>query len=172
MKILFFFLASLIAFVSYSCADTVTHNVFSDEKPKICIDVFDKPPSIYVDQNKLNDYSVEDLITLNKCGKEYSPQISLNSEIINQPNYPVPILLDQLKKEESDEFRYYIIDVLCDTPELKLNSYKYENQFRNDDEKITDEISDAISKMRDEKYKKLSERKLTLLKTYFQKNID
>ena len=170
MKILDVLLITAAIFFLSSCLHTQTHKVFDGQKPQICVDVFDKSPSYYEDATKLDKYSVEDLITLNKCGKEYTPQISLNTEIINHQTYPVPVLLEQLKKEENDEFRFYIIDVLGETPEFRLNSYKYNDQFKKDKKIIISGVSEAIAKMKDSDYKTNAAKKLFLIKKYFEEN--
>lgn len=170
MKILTLLLILTTVFSISSCLHTMPHKVFEGEKPQICINAFDTPPSHYADANKLDGYTVEELIALDKCGKEYSPQINLDLKIINHRTYPVPALLEQLKKEPSDEFKFYIINILAGTPDLRLNDYKYDEQFKKDRKEIIAGVSDAVSKMKDGEYKKSSARKLFIMKKYFDEN--
>lgn len=155
MKILMTLTTLIILFFTSSCLHTMPRKVFDGEKPQICVDVFDKSPSYYEDANKLKGYTVEDLITLNKCGKEYLPEINLNLEIANHRTYPIPVLLEKLNQEESDEFRYDLIETLAYVSEYESGIYKYNDQFKKDKKIIISGVSEAIAKMKDGEYKKM-----------------
>ena len=171
MKIFTIVLILMTMFFASSCLHMTTRKVFDGEKPKIC----DNLSSLYYsDAKKLNDYTVEDLLTLNKCGMEYTPEISLNSKIMGYKTYPIPALLEQLSKEQNDEFRYYIIETIDYIFQYKslYNSepYKYDEQLKEDKNKIISGVSEAIAKMQDKEYKTDAAKKLFLIKKYYEDN--
>ena len=158
-------------FAASSCLHTTTQKVFDGERPKICADL---PSLRYSEANKLNGYPVADLITLNKCGKEYTPQISFNSDIMENQTYPIPVLLEKLNEENTDEFRYYITETLAYIFQYKSlyksEPYKYDEQLKEDKKKIISGVTDAIAKMQDKDYKSDAAKKLFLIKKYYEDN--
>lgn len=170
MKILIVSLFSATMIFVSSCLHAQTHKVFDGQKPQICTEVFDKSPSSYRNTDGLKDYPVEDLITLNKCGKEYTPEINVNLEIMDNFVYPVPVLLEKLNQEATDEFRYDLIETLAYVPQFESGAYKYNDQFKKDKNIIISGVSEAVAKMNDEKYKKDAAKKLFLIRKYFEEN--
>lgn len=158
------FLSLIFSFSS--CADFFTHKEFKNDRPEICDGVFDGSNSIYTNKNRLQGYSVEDLLTLQKCGLEYSPQISLVSNIVDQPDYPTSAILERLQNSESENFQYYLLMILVDMTE----SNQHKDQLKKDKTQVLEVASQTVSKMKDEDIEKSSRSKLELLKIFFSKD--
>ncbi len=125
--------------------------------PEIC-DEFDK--NYNYKANRLKSYSVEESLTIQKCGLDYRPQHQLQNDIANLDEYPVPAIIHRLRTDNNEEFQYYLILDLIALAE----SIKHRKQIWFDKNLVIKETQKAISKMQDEVIKKYAEEKFILLK--------
>lgn len=152
---------------SFESCPVHTQKQFEGQRPEVCNGVFEGAHSIYTDNNRLKGYSVEDLLTIQRCGLEYSPQISMEWRITDHPDYPVPAILKHLESEsdESDNFHFYLIEMLVDLTESKNHA----ERIKEDKAKVIEVTTKAISKMKDGDMKQSSKNKLWELKKKLSK---
>ncbi len=125
--------------------------------PEIC-DEFDK--NYNYKANRLKSYSVEESLTIQKCGLDHYPHYQLQNDIANLDEYPVPAIIHRLRTDSNEEFQYYLILDLIALAE----SIKHRRQIWSDKNLVIEETQKAILKMQDEGIKKLAEEEFILLK--------
>lgn len=142
--------------INISCGDSK----YFDNRPEICNKVFNNPP---VNENTLRGYSVEDLLTLQKCGLAYYPEYQLSFIIANQDEYPVPSLIKHLQNDEDEYYQYHLILTFVALTE----SEKHRKDLVLDRYLILMEIDKAISKMNDKSTKSLAKPEVFKIKEFF-----
>lgn len=157
--IVFFIIAS-----NFSCNLIFRKNEYPNvNRPQICSKVFDNNS---FDFDTLKSYSVNQLITLQKCGLKYHPQFQLQSYIVNQDEYPTPELVKYLQIEQNEDFLFHLI---LDFATL-TKSEKHKEKLLADKDLVITEIDETIQKMQDKNLKKISEIEFNKIKKFYNGN--
>lgn len=153
--------ASLVLLLSGSCEwGNSKHSI--KNRPEICVQVFDEPRGL----DKLNFFSVEQLLIIQKCGLEYHPQYQIHKYIADHDDYPVPELIKNLQKDEEDEYYLHLILNFVALTESK----KHNKKLLSDRDLILKEIDKVIQKIKNRNLKKYSEIEFNKIKYYFNNN--
>lgn len=114
----------------------------SNETPEVCKRVFrtDK-----INWDLPNTLSINDLVTVEKCGFAHHPGICFYSEIIDNEEYPIPSLLAELRRADDDHWRAHVIYLI----KAVIERERFHSQVMRDRDLITrgvDLSSNEISK--------------------------
>lgn len=134
------FLLIVFSGASLSCSPTD-----SFVEPALCKEFFTQNG---VRENLISTFSVEELLTLEKCGLRYHPSITFDPEIIGHKDYPVPYLLKQLKGD-NEVLNYHIIKMFREL----TDSGRFTEQLMVDKFEIMTTSNDALSRMKSESLK-------------------
>jgi hypothetical protein len=114
-------------------------------EPALCKEFFTKDG---MRGDLISNFSVEELLTLEKCGLRYHPPTTFDIEIIRHRDYPVPYLLKQLKGD-NEVLNFHIITMLRDL----ADSGRFTEQLKADKLEIMTTSNDAMSRMKSESLK-------------------
>lgn len=109
------------------------------QTPEMCKRVFrtDK-----IDWDLPKTLSIDDLITVEKCGFARRPGISFYSEIIESKEYPIPSLLTELRSADDDHWRGHVIYLI----KAVIERERFHSEIIRDRELITWEVELAFNK--------------------------
>lgn len=138
VNILFVLLGS-----SWLLADCTPNRGTINETPEVCKRVF-RTDKINWDLPKT--LSINDLITVEKCGFARHPGISFYSEIIDSEEYPIPSLLTELRRADDDHWRAYVIYLI----KAMIENERFHSEVMRDRELIMQEIDLAFNITRKE----------------------
>ncbi len=99
-------------------------------------------------QDLIPTYSVEELLTLEKCGLRYHPGTTFDSEIIRHRDYPFPFMLKELKGD-NEALNFHIIAMLRHL----ADSGRFSEQLAADRQEIMNAANGAMSRMKSESLK-------------------
>ncbi len=142
-----FFLLAILTAASFLACDNVNDEVRSDAEP--CREFFASPDYSY---EKLQKYTVPELLIIQKCGLAFRPQRQMSWYIANQDVYPIPHILDAIESESDENFKLHLIIDIAAVSE----SEKHRDTVRGDQDKIIMAIQRAIETIEDLGIKELS----------------
>lgn len=129
-----------------SCNESPEKSQFGTEP---CRKVFDASNFSY---EKLKGYSTSELLTIQRCGLAIRPQRQLSWFIANQETYPIPEILNILRKENDEEFALHlIIDIVA-----VFDSEVHRAKAVEDSKEIIDTVESAVGKINNSNLKNLS----------------
>lgn len=112
-----------------------------DVSAPICQEALHDSSIIY--GKKSDKLTVDELLTLQKCGLAMHPNYQLSHEVANRDEYPVPKILIRLDTDTNQEYQLMLIENLT-----KLTkSDRHRDRMREDEAVIMDSVNRAISNM-------------------------
>lgn len=131
------------------------------DRPEICNKFFDNSKKKF-QPDVLDKYSIDEALTIQKCGLAYLPHYQFQLRIANHNEYPTPAIIRRLRSEEDEYYQYYLIlDLVALT-----KSEKHMKQVLSDKYLILNETYKAISKMQDKEIKKLAKEEFIKIKEF------
>jgi hypothetical protein len=112
-----------------------------DTSPPICQEALHDGSVIY--GKKLDTLTVDELLTLQKCGLAVHPKYALSFDVAHREEYPVPKILSRLNSDTNKEYQLMLIEDLSKLTE----SDRHRDRMRADEAVIMDSVDRAISNM-------------------------
>jgi hypothetical protein len=125
--------AIVICYLSSSCGPI---SELSHETPEPCKKVF-QPDKI--DFAAAKDFSIKDLIEVEKCGFQYHPNISFYGEIISSREYPMPSLLKELSRSDNGYWTAHLVYLIKEV----IESEKFHFEVMRDRTAITEQVEES-----------------------------
>ena len=133
----------------------------STSEPEICSAFFSK---WYSTDKVSQEYSVKELLILQRCGLAYQPERQLSWYIAEQDVYPVPDLLEGLSIERDEYFRFKLVSNFA----ALAKSEKHSSRMCSDREQIREELEKSISSISDGKIRQLSRQEFFNIENYWE----
>jgi hypothetical protein len=136
-----------------------------ENPPEVCKRIFYGNVSLYSkDRDRiLGELTIDDLLTVQRCGLAFHPQHQLSRDIANHNEYPVPALIHRLQTDDDEGFQYYLILAFVKLPE----SSKHRARFKSDESLVVPAITEAISRMSDSNIRRNSQAEFAKITAFF-----
>ena len=135
-----------------------------DTSAPICQMAREDGSIIYGDKKK--DLSLDDLLSLQKCGLAIHPNYILDKDIANHFEYPVPKILALLNSEANEYYRYFLIQDIAAVTESRHAGHR--ERLRNYMESVLLAVNKAIGEIKNDNLRKNSQAELDKLRHFFK----